>query len=73
MPLKCVFMHSCDARYDLSPECPYNVQYSLNTVLLSRIDCPVLQAILESKKERRVRYAAEKRVRDEVQGSRGKA
>ena len=70
---KCVFSHSCDARHDLSPECPYNVQNALNTVLLSRIDCPVLQAILESEKERRVRYAAEKRVRDEVQGGRREA
>ena len=58
---KCVFSEGCNVRTEFTEGCMYNVQDSLNTVLLSQIDCPVLQANLETLKERRIRHAQEKR------------
>ncbi len=70
---KCVFSLTCNARYEFTETCMYNIQDSLNTVLLSQLDCPVLQANLETMKERRIRYAQEKRPGLENAGSGGQA
>ena len=70
---KCLFESACDANCASFAGCPFNRPDMYQTVNLLQIDCTVWQFYRESEKERRVRYATEKRVRDEIPGSRGKA
>ena len=67
---KCMFVDECIAKEHVSDGCPFNRTDMQQTVNLLRIDCTVWQVYREPAKERRIRYAQEARLRNEVERSR---
>lgn len=66
---KCLFESSCIQDIVPYAGCPYNRPDMQQTVNLLQIECTVWQLYRESEKERRERYAQEKRIRSASQGS----
>lgn len=68
---KCLLECVCDPKVRISDGCPYNRPLMFQAINLLQISCDVWLAYQETDKERRLRYAEEKRARDEAEGSRG--
>lgn len=63
---KCLLEVCCINTGLPSEGCPYNRPDMFHTINLLQIQCDVWHTYRESEKERRLRYAEEKRARDEV-------
>jgi hypothetical protein len=71
--VKCMFKPLCDEEGESSFGCPFKRPITEHTAKLLPIDCTVWQVYQETEKERRFRYAQEKRIRNENAGSGRKA
>lgn len=70
---KCLFEPICKHEGFNLDRCPFNRPDMWQTVNILQIKCSTWNAFRETNKERRLRYAQEKRLRDEIKGSGGKA
>lgn len=69
----CLLEVACLKMGTPSQGCPFNRPDMFHSVNLLQINCSTWNTFRESDKERRLRYAQEKRARDEIKGSRGQA